>query len=113
MEYQQAAQRSCHRLHTGQRRCRVAQGGQGGRFAVDGAVTGQVIEDCRTVLFGQRMADIALATQLDGHREAALGDRELLAEALLQLPPDQGEAFIEGLATRIGGQQAGLGPEVA
>ena len=37
----------------------------------------------------------------------------MFAEALLQLPPHQGEALVEGLATGVGGQQAGLGADVA
>ncbi|MNC52158.1 hypothetical protein D3C75_1014890 [compost metagenome] len=32
---------------------------------------------------------------------------------MLQLPPDQAEALIERLPARVGGQQAGLGPQVA
>ena len=35
----------------------------------------------------EAMVHIALAAQFDGHRKAAHGDRETLAETLLQLPP--------------------------
>jgi DNA-directed RNA polymerase specialized sigma24 family protein len=70
---------------------------------------GQEVDYRLAILAGQVMADIGLATQLDGDRAAAQRNREALAEALLQLPPDQAEAFIERLPARVGGQQAGLG----
>ncbi|MNY02455.1 hypothetical protein D3C86_1350270 [compost metagenome] len=36
----------------------------------------------------------------------------MLAEALLQLPPEQGEAFVERLTAGIGCQQAGFGADI-
>ncbi|MNF02136.1 hypothetical protein D3C80_2012430 [compost metagenome] len=59
------------------------------------------------------MRYIALAAQFDGDRETALGDGEVFAKALLQLPPKQRKALVEGLPTRVSGQQVGLGPEIA
>ncbi len=59
------------------------------------------------------MVDVALAAQFDGHRKAAHGNREALAEALLQLPPHQGETLIKGLPAGIGGEQVGFRADIA
>ncbi len=112
-KHQQAADRRCHRLDRSQWRSGVEQFGRRRQFSVDEASVGQVMNDRLTVAAGQRMVDIALAAQLQGHRKTAHRYRKPLTKALLQLPPHQREAFIERLAARIGGQQARLGAQVS
>ncbi len=70
------------------------------------------MNDRLTVAAGQGVIHIALTAQLQCHREAAHRDRKALAEALLQLPPDQRKALIKRLAARVGGQQAGLRTQI-
>ncbi|MNS67268.1 hypothetical protein D3C72_1005160 [compost metagenome] len=111
-EHQQPAGRRGYRFYTGQRCRRIGQVGQGGGFAGDRAEMDQVIDQCLAITVRQRMIDVALTAQFDGHRKTARWNVEVFAEALFQLPPQQGEAFIERLAARVRRQQAGFGADV-
>ncbi len=81
-------------------------------FTNDRIGLNQVVDQRLAVAAGHRVIDVTLTAQLDGHRKTAERNLEVFAEAFLQLPPQQREAFVERLAAGIGGQQARLGFDV-